>query len=50
MSRMGFPVMPEGPMVFGNPPEVRRQLGEARLAVHFAGGQTKQRALEAIQW
>jgi len=49
MSRMGFRVMPEAPMAYGDPQRIRKQLGEARLAVHFVGGQTQQRAIEAIK-
>lgn len=50
MSRMGYRVMPEAPMAYTDPAQIRRCLGEARLAVHFAGGQTEQRTLEAINW
>jgi hypothetical protein len=50
MNRMGFRVMPVAPMAYGDPPQIRKHLGEARLAVHFVGGQTQQRALDAIKW
>jgi hypothetical protein len=48
-SRMGFRVRPEAPMAFGNEPVIRTHLGEARLAVHFVGGQARQRPIKAIQ-
>ncbi|HEX7423306.1 MAG TPA: toll/interleukin-1 receptor domain-containing protein, partial [Terriglobales bacterium] len=50
MSRMGFRVMPSAPMAYSDPHLIRTQLGEARLAVHFVGGQARQRPIEAIQW
>ena len=50
MSRMGFRVMPESLMAYSDPHFIRIRLGEARLAVHFVGEQTQQRAIEAIQW
>jgi len=50
VSRMGFRVMPEAPMAYTNPQLIRTHLGEARLAVHFVGGQPKQREIEAIKW
>jgi hypothetical protein len=50
MSRMGFRVMPESAMAYGDPETIRKLLGEARLAVHFAGKQESQRAIEAIRW
>jgi hypothetical protein len=50
MSRMGFRVMPESPMAYGDPSVVRTHLGDARLAVHFVGGQVRQRSIDAIQW
>jgi len=50
MSRMGFRVMPESPMAFTNPQVIRTHLSEARLAVHFGGGQAQERAIQAIQW
>jgi len=48
MSRMGFRVMPETPMAFGDEALIHRLIGEARLAVHFVGGQVQGRAFEAI--
>jgi hypothetical protein len=50
MSRMGFRVMPESPMAYRDPHVIRAHLGEARLAIHFVGGQARQRPIEAIQW
>jgi hypothetical protein len=50
MSRMGFRVMPSGPMAFGNSALIREHICEARLAVHFAGGHDQQRPFEAIKW
>ena len=49
MSRMGFRVMPESPMAYSDQHLIRVHLGEARLAIHFVGGQTEQRAIEAIE-
>ncbi len=50
MGRMGFRVMPESPMAYTSSELIRMHLSEARMAVHFAGGQTQQRAVEAIKW
>src|SRR5579872_5870761 len=53
MSRMGFRVMPEAPMAFTNPQLIQTHLSEARMAVHFAGGQAQERAnqtIEASRW
>jgi hypothetical protein len=50
LSRMGFRVMPDVPGAFRDEARVRKHLGEARLAVHFVGGQAQQRAIDAIQW
>ena len=47
---MGFRVMPEGPMAFGEEQRIRELLGEAKLAVHFVGGQVEGRAIEAIKY
>ena len=48
MSRMGFRVMPEAAVAYGDPEVVQRLLGEAKMAVHFVGNQQSQRAIEAI--
>jgi hypothetical protein len=50
LSRMGFRVMPESYMAFRDEVRIRKHLGEARLAIHFVGGQAQQRAIDAIQW
>jgi hypothetical protein len=50
MSRLGFRVMPESLMAYGDPQFIRMRLAEARLAVHFVGQQAQQRAVEAIRW
>ena len=47
---MGFRVMPEAPMAYGDRHFIRTHLGEARLAVHFVDGQAQQRAIDAIRW
>jgi len=49
MSRMGFRVMPEVPQAFGDEILIRDLLNRARLAVHFVGGETAQRTIEAIR-
>src|SRR4029453_12842201 len=50
MNRMGFRVMPQSAMAYGNPELVRTFLGEARLAVHFVGNQSSPHAFGAAVW
>jgi hypothetical protein len=50
ISRMGFRIVPEALSAHEDPETVRTFLGEARLAVHFVGGQESQRPIEAIRW
>ncbi len=50
MSRIGFRVMPEGPQAYDDEVLIRQLLSDARLAVHFVGGQTEQRTIEAIKY
>ncbi len=50
LSRSGYRVVPEGEQAFDGEARVRTHLSSAILAVHFVGGQTLQRALDAIDW
>ena len=50
MSKKGFRVTPEAPSAYADEEVIRKFLGEARLAVHFMGGQVRQRSLDAIAW
>jgi len=50
LTRAGYRVLPESPQAYANESTVREYLSKARLAVHFAGGQTQQRAFDAISW
>jgi hypothetical protein len=49
MSRLGLRVVPESPMAYGDDERVRTLLGEARMAIHFVGGQHNKRAFDAIR-
>ncbi|MBM3739867.1 MAG: hypothetical protein FJW39_29235 [Acidobacteria bacterium] len=50
LSRAGYRVLPESPQAFAAEATVRKHMGDALLAVHFVGGQTQQRTLDAIEW
>lgn len=50
LSRAGYRVLPESPQAFATEATVRKHMSDALLAVHFVGGQTPQRTLDAIEW
>jgi hypothetical protein len=47
---MGFRVVPDIAMAYGNSARIREQLCEARMAVHFVDGQSGKRAMDAIEF